>query len=160
MTYHPALQEFPDEVLQHAYKYRPEVTHPFHILLVEDDSSDIMLTEMALDATGVDYDLHTLHRGDEVLPYLRHQGKYEAMPRPDLLMLDLSLPIKDGFEVLAELGGLSERFGEMPIIILTGDTSSSFLKGSHDLNVAAYLTKPCSIRALRNTLARITSKMH
>lgn len=130
-------------------------TDPIHILLAEDEESDVMLTETALDDAHIDYDLHTVNNGAEILPYLRGQGAYCNMPAPEVLMLDLSMPGKDGFEVLAEMSEKSERFGDLPIIILTGDTGSAFLKHSYDLNIAAYLTKPCSAQKIQSAFTAI-----
>ena len=128
---------------------------PLRILLVEDDFSDIMLTEIALDATHVDYELHTLGNGADVIPYLRGQRKYQGEPNPDILMLDLSLPSKDGFEILAELSINAERYRNLPIIILTGDTHCAFLKTSYDLNIAEYLTKPCTSEKIERAIIAI-----
>lgn len=129
---------------------RPE---PMNILLVEDDASDVMLAEIALEAARLEYDLFTLADGAEVMPYISKHGKYRDEPRPDMVMLDLSLPRMDGFEVLAQLASQRRRFGDLPIIILTGDTHSAFLKSSYGLNIAAYLTKPCSAKKMREAVA-------
>jgi CheY-like chemotaxis protein len=133
-------------------------TTPIHILLAEDDASDVMLTESALDAAAPDCYLHTLRNGADVLPYLSGQGKYRGQPRADMLMLDLSLPGKDGFEVLAELAARSERYGDLPIVILTGDRQCAFLSGSCELNIAAYLTKPCSPEKMQQVMTAIRDK--
>lgn len=144
-------------------KMRPPALHPanaapMHILLAEDDASDIMLTECALDAANIDYALYTLTSGTEVMPYLRRQGRYHGEPQPQLLMLDLSMPGKDGFEVLAELSTKPERFGHLPIVILTGDTQCAFLKESYGLNIAAYITKPCTAEKIQNALTNLTTR--
>ncbi len=76
------------------------------ILLVEDDASDALLTAVALDETHIHYDMQALTSGMEVVPYLRRLGA-QGEPMPDLLMLDLSLPVMDGFEVLSQLAELA-----------------------------------------------------
>lgn len=128
---------------------------PIHILLAEDDESDITLTKYALDGAEIDYELHTLSSGAEVIPYLRGQGRYRDEPKPQLLMLDLSMPGKDGFEILADLSDKPECFGDLPIVILTGDKHSSFLKKSYGLNISAYLTKPCTAEKIQSAFAAI-----
>lgn len=135
-------------------------TSPLNILLVEDDDSDVTLTETALDAMNMDYNLYILRNGTEVLPYLYRQGKYYNKLKPDVLLLDLSLPTKDGFEVLAELASHDDSFHDIPIIILTGDTHSAFLKHSYELNVVGYFTKPCSAEKINNMLMMIGKKTH
>ena len=125
------------------------------ILLVEDDASDIMLTKIALDAAGMDYNLCTLKNGEEVVPYLRRQLKNRDGHIPDVLLLDLSLPEVDGFEILstlAEMSVISERISTLPIVILTGDTHCAFLKRCYGLNIMEYLTKPCSAEKIHNLM--------
>jgi len=128
-----------------------QLATPLNILLVEDDASDVMLAEISLDAAKLNFNLFTLNNGAGVLPYLQQKGHYSYMPRPDVLMLDLSLPNKDGFEILAELAE-TKCYSQLPIVILTGDKHCSFLKDSYDLNIVAYLTKPCSADKIRGAM--------
>lgn len=146
---------FPDEQRMRSAAACSAASVPIHILLAEVDASDVMLTECALDAANIDYELHTLNAGTQVLPYLQGQGQYCDEPKPQLLVLDLSMPGKDGFEVLADLSAKSERFGNFPIVILTGDKHCAFLKKSYDLNIVAYITKPCTAEKIRNALTAI-----
>lgn len=125
---------------------------PLDILLIEDNDSDILLTEIVLDATKIDYALHIVKSGADVLPYLRRRGRFGKAQHPDIMLLDLSLPEKDGFEVLAELASHAQKFAGIPIVILTGDSHCAFLKRSYDLNIAAYVTKPCSTEKIRAAL--------
>lgn len=125
------------------------------ILLVEDDASDAMLTEIALDNAEIEYSMRVLKSGSDVLPYLHHERKYYGGRMPDMMLLDLSLPSMDGFEVLAKLAEQQHYFGELPIVILTGDTRCTFLKRSFGLTIAAYLTKPCSPHKIRKVFDAI-----
>lgn len=128
---------FPAEYAPRARTRRPP-SAAIRILLVEDDASDALLTEVALDGVELEYDLCTLQDGAEVVPYL------QGGPLPDMLLLDLSLPGMDGFGILSQLADWatgSERFRELPIVILTGDAHCAFLKHCHGLNIIAYLTK-------------------
>lgn len=141
----------------HSHSLRADTAQPLSILLVEDDASDALLTEIALDDAGMDYQMHILRSGTEVAPYLRSQcghGKH----LPDLLILDLSLPSMDGFEVLSQLAELavsSTAFSELPIIILTGDSSSYFLKHCYGLHIIAFLVKPCSPKRIYEAMSRL-----
>ncbi len=128
---------------------------PLDILLVEDDASDRMLIEMSLDDAHVKYAMHALKDGQAVLPYLHRKGKYCDEGIPDIMFLDLSLPTKDGFEVLADLAEHSAYFSDLPIVILTGDTRCAFLTHSYGLKVAAYITKPCTPEKISAALAAI-----
>jgi CheY-like chemotaxis protein len=133
----------------------PHGDSPLGILLVEDEASDALLAEAALDDADLDYEMRTLQDGQEVLPYLYRQGKYRDERRPDIMFLDLSLPTKDGFEVLADLAEQPGRFGDLPIVILTGDTHCAFLKQSYGLKIAAFLAKPCTAEKINAAMAAI-----
>jgi chemotaxis family two-component system response regulator Rcp1 len=133
------------------------LNRPLQILLVEDCASDTILTEIALDATAIDYDLQRLDNGSAVLPYLLGSGTYTRRKRPDLMLLDLTLPCKDGFEVLADMASHTDSVRNLPTIILTGDRHSAFLRCSYGLNIVAYIMKPCSDEKLLDAFARITA---
>jgi len=133
----------------------PAKQPPLAILLVEDEASDRVLAKAAFDTAGLACEIQTLQDGREVLPYLQRQGKYSDTCMPDVMFLDLSLPAKDGFEVLADLAEQPTRFGHLPIVILTGDTHCAFLKHSCDLTIAAYVTKPCTAEKISAALADI-----
>lgn len=124
---------------------------PIHIVMAEDDASDAMLTRVSLDAMQINYELDTLQSGEKILSYLSVNKKI-----PDVLMLDLSLPAKDGFEVLSELAAKSKRFCELPIIIITGGKKYPFLKRLYGLNIASFITKPCSPEKLSEAFNSIT----
>jgi len=128
---------------------------PLDILLVEDEASDARLTEAALCEADIEYEMHRLRDGCEVLPFLSRLGKYQGERTPDIMFLDLSLPAKDGFEVLSDLAGQPGRFSDLPIIILTGDEHCAFLKRSYGLYIAEYMTKPCTAKKLRAAIAAI-----
>ena len=142
----------------HPHSQQYTMDEPLRILLVEDNASDAMLTEMALDSTFADYELYTMDNGKDVMPYLHRQGKFKDEHKPDMLLLDLSLPTKDGFEVLSEMAMQSERFGDIPVVIQTGDRHSEFLKHTYGLNIVAYITKPCTATKLRRAFASMKSR--
>jgi two-component system, chemotaxis family, response regulator Rcp1 len=114
---------------------------PVEILLVEDSPSDATLTIEALEAGKVANKLTLVEDGVEAMEFLRRKGKYANAKRPDLIMLDLNLPRKDGREVLAEIKNDPE-LKVIPIIVLTTSHSDKDILQSYQLNANCYITKP------------------
>ena len=114
---------------------------PIEILLVEDSPSDTALTIEALKAGKVTNRLYNVEDGVEALAYLRREGKYKKATRPDLIMLDLNLPRKDGRELLAELKN-DPVLKIIPVIVLTTSRSDEDILRSYELNANCYITKP------------------
>jgi CheY-like chemotaxis protein len=114
---------------------------PIEILLVEDSPSDATLTIEALEAGKVVNKLNLVEDGVEAMAYLKCEGKYAKATRPDLIMLDLNLPRKDGREVLAELKNNPE-LKTIPIIVLTTSRSDKDILQSYQLNANCFITKP------------------
>ena len=114
---------------------------PIEMLLIEDSPSDTALTKEALKVGKIANNLACVEDGVEAMAYLRRQGKYAKAIRPNLIMLDLNLPRKDGREVLRELK--SDRSLKMiPIIVLTTSRSDKDVLQSYELNANCYITKP------------------
>lgn len=113
----------------------------FEILLVEDNPGDVRLTQEALDEGGSRGKLSVVNDGVEALAFLRHQGRYGASARPDLILLDLNLPRRDGREVLAEVKG-DPDLRRIPVVILTTSQAEEDIIKSYDLHANAYVTKP------------------
>ena len=114
----------------------PEQTEPITVLLVEDDPGDVVLIQEAFEHNKVRNDLHIVGDGVEALDFLRSDG-----PRPDLILLDLNLPRKDGREVLAEVKGDSS-LRSIPVVVLTTSKAEEDILRSYDLHANAYVTKP------------------
>jgi chemotaxis family two-component system response regulator Rcp1 len=114
---------------------------PVEILLVEDSPSDAALTIEALEAGKVANKLTLVEDGVEAMDFLRRSGKYAKALRPDLIMLDLNLPRKDGREVLAEIKN-DPDLKVIPIIVLTTSHSDRDILQSYQLNANCYITKP------------------
>ena len=114
---------------------------PIEILLVEDSPSDAALTIEALKEGKIANQLNHVEDGVEAMSFLRRQGKYAKATRPDLIMLDLNLPKKDGREVLAELKN-DPDLKLIPIIVLTTSRSDKDILESYRLNANCYITKP------------------
>src|SRR5436305_1569148 len=91
---------------------------PIEILLVEDSATDVMLTEEALAHVKLRNNLHVVKDGVEAMAFLRHEGQYGASPRPDLVLLDLNMPRKDGREVLTDIKA-DDSLKKIPVVVLT-----------------------------------------
>lgn len=114
---------------------------PVEILLAEDNPGDVKLTEKALEKGKVLNNLHVVNDGVEAMHFLRQEGEYESVPRPDLLLLDLNMPRKDGQEVLEEMKS-DETLRRIPVVVLTSSEAEEDIVDSYDLHANAYLTKP------------------
>ncbi|MGD0078672.1 MAG: response regulator [Sedimentisphaerales bacterium] len=114
---------------------------PVEILLVEDSPSDAALTIEALEAGKVANKLTLVEDGVEAMDFLRRRGKHAKATRPDLIMLDLNLPRKDGREVLVEIKN-DPDLKVIPIIVLTTSRSDKDVLQSYQLNANCYITKP------------------
>ncbi len=114
------------------------------ILLVEDSASDADLTEEALGEGKVLNHLHWVQDGVEALAFLHRQGKYSDAPRPDLILLDLNLPKKDGREVLAQIKA-DPNLKLIPVVILTTSAAERDILRTYQLNANCYVTKPIDL---------------
>jgi two-component system, chemotaxis family, response regulator Rcp1 len=117
---------------------------PIDILLVEDNPGDERLTREALKEGKVYSNLHWVKDGVEALEFLRRQGKFAGSPRPDIILLDLNLPKKDGREVLSEIKG-DDELRAIPVVILTTSKAEEDVLRSYDLHANCYVTKPVDL---------------
>jgi len=117
------------------------IDKPVEILLAEDNPGDVMLTRKALEQGKLANNLHVTTDGVDALEFLRQDGEYEDAPRPDLILLDLNMPRKDGQEVLEELRA-DDELRRIPVVVLTSSESEEDIVRSYELNANAYLTKP------------------
>jgi two-component system, chemotaxis family, response regulator Rcp1 len=117
---------------------------PIDILLVEDNPGDVRLTVEALKEGKVRNRLSVVEDGVEALAFLRHEGKYADAPRPDVILLDLNLPRKDGRAVLAEIKA-DEGLRRIPVVVLTTSSSEQDILRSYDLHANCYITKPVDL---------------
>ena len=127
---------------------------PITILMADDDPDDRALTAATLKEARLLNDLRFVENGEELLDYLRAQGKYAppvSAPRPGLILLDLNMPRKDGRAVLKELSQDSE-LNVIPIIVLTTSKDDEDIYRSYDLGVSSYVVKPVTFEALIDTL--------
>jgi chemotaxis family two-component system response regulator Rcp1 len=126
---------------------------PIEILLVEDNPGDVRLTREALAEAKVRNNLAVTSDGVEALAYLRREAPYTDATRPDLVLLDLNLPRKDGREVLAEIKA-DPDLRRLPVVVLTTSTAEQDILESYNLYANCYITKPVD---LDQFLAIVTS---
>jgi len=114
------------------------------ILLVEDNPADARLTQEALKEENLPNALSVVHDGVEAMAFLRREGKYMNATRPDLILLDLNLPRKDGREVLQEIKG-DENLKTIPVVVLTVSDAERDINESYKLHANCYVQKPLDL---------------
>ncbi len=117
---------------------------PVEILLVEDNPGDERLTREALREGKVYHNLHWVKDGVEAMAFLRRQGKYASVPRPDIVLLDLNLPKKDGREVLEEIK-TDEDLKRIPVVVLTTSKAEADVLRTYNLHANCFVTKPVDL---------------
>jgi CheY-like chemotaxis protein len=117
---------------------------PIDILLVEDNPGDVRLTQEALREAKVSTRMHVAIDGVQAMAFLRREGEFASVPRPDLILLDLNLPKKSGREVLAEIKGNVE-FRRIPVVILTTSQAEQDIFETYNLHANAYVHKPVDL---------------
>jgi two-component system, chemotaxis family, response regulator Rcp1 len=119
-------------------------SRPVEILLVEDNPGDVRLTREALKEGKVRNNLHVAQDGVEALAFLRREGKHAEAVRPDLILLDLNLPRKDGREVLEEIKA-DPQLRPIPVVILTSSQAEQDIVRAYDLHANCYVSKPVDL---------------
>ncbi|BBD65637.1 response regulator receiver protein [Nostoc commune NIES-4072] len=114
---------------------------PIEVLLVEDNPGDAQLTRIALEESKISIHLNVVEDGVEAMAFLRKQEKYVKAAHPDIVLLDLNLPRKDGREVLAEIKG-DENLKRIPVVILTTSQAEEDILKAYNLCANCYITKP------------------
>jgi chemotaxis family two-component system response regulator Rcp1 len=117
------------------------------IFLVEDNRGDIRLIQEALKSTEVDCEIAIARDGIEAMTYLRREGDYAEVPLPDLILLDLNLPRKDGREVLADIKA-DPNLRHIPVVVLTTSRNEEDIFNSYDLHVNCYISKSRNLKQL------------
>ena len=117
---------------------------PIEILMVEDNPADVRLTIEAFKDAKVLNRMNVAEDGEAAMAWLRREGKYADAPRPDLILLDLNLPKKDGREVLAEIKA-DPDLKRIPVVVLTTSEDQKDILKAYDLHVNAYITKPVDL---------------
>lgn len=124
------------------------------ILLIEDNPGDVRLTLEAMREAKVKNKIRVVEDGVEAMEFLRRQGRFSDAPRPDLILLDLNLPRKDGREVLAELKA-DPDLKRIPVVILTTSRAEEDVLKAYDLHANCYVTKPVDLGQFMKVIALI-----
>ena len=117
------------------------------ILLIEDNIGDIRLIQEVLKDSSVFQEILTVRDGMDAMAFLRRKGEYQDAPRPDLIVLDLNLPKKDGREVLAEIKN-DPNLKRIPVVVLTTSRNEDDIVRSYDLHANCYITKSRNLKDL------------
>lgn len=126
---------------------------PIELLLVEDNLVDIKLTTRALKEGKVLNNVHIVRDGVEAMKFLFQQGEFAESPRPDLILLDLNMPRKDGREVLSEIKN-DDDLKHIPVIVLTTSDAEQDVLRSYNLHANSYITKPVDFEQFVDAIRR------
>jgi CheY-like chemotaxis protein len=127
---------------------------PVEILLAEDNSGDVTHTRKALEKGNIINNLHVVTDGVEALAFLNQEGAYADKPRPDLVLLDLNMPRKDGRDVLETVKN-DDQLKRIPVVVMTSSEAEEDILQSYDLHANAYLTKPVDFDGFIDIVERI-----
>jgi chemotaxis family two-component system response regulator Rcp1 len=127
---------------------------PVEILLVEDSPTDVLLAEEAFESSRIVHRLHVVTDGVEAMAFLRKEGKHHEASRPDLILLDLNLPKKDGREVLAEIK-IDEKLRRIPVVVLTTSKSEVDVQKAYGLRANCYIVKPVDFEKFASVVRSI-----
>jgi two-component system, chemotaxis family, response regulator Rcp1 len=127
---------------------------PAELLLVEDNEGDVLLTQIALKDCKLANRLHIANDGEQALKMLRKEPPYGDQVTPDLILLDLNLPRKDGREVLSEIKS-TPNLAKIPVVILTGSRAEMDVIKSYELNANCYVVKPLDFQQLKEVVGSI-----
>lgn len=134
--------------------WRDEAGVMIHVLLVEDDPGDVLITREAFAENKVRNHLSVVNDGVKALQFLRREADYADAPRPDLILLDLNLPRMDGHEVLANIKSDAD-LQRIPVVILTTSDAEEDVLRSYDLHANAYVTKPVDFERFLGVVRQI-----
>jgi two-component system, chemotaxis family, response regulator Rcp1 len=130
------------------------VVRPIEVLLVEDDEGDVLITREALAEGKVLNRLHVVGDGVEAVDFLRRKKPHANATRPDLILLDLNLPKRDGHQVLADIKGDAD-LRRIPVVVLSTSAADEDILRSYDLHANAYVTKPVDFDRFVDVIRRI-----
>ena len=140
----------------------PETSYPvdsvrpkdIHVLLVEDDPGDVLMTREAFDVCAILSPLHVVGDGEQAMCFLHRAGDFAGAPRPGLILLDLNLPRRGGLEVLAEVKADHDLL-TIPVVILTTSRAHADITASYRLHANAYITKPASFDLFTEAIRQV-----
>ena len=127
---------------------------PVEILLVEDNDGDIYLTRKAFQDAKIANNLHVAHDGEIAMEMLLKQGQYSDSVTPDLVLLDINLPKKDGTQVLREMKS-NQQLGRIPVVVLSSSKAEHDIVKTHELQASSYIVKPIDLKKFRAAIEAI-----
>ena len=137
-----------NENLQHS--------RPAEILLVEDNEHDVVLTEISFKKSKLAVNLHHVENGEQCMAFLRNEAPYTDAPMPDLILLDLNMPVMDGREVLAEITA-DDKLCHLPVVVLTTSAEHQDIQDMYRLRCSSYITKPVDFNQFQRVLQEFTN---
>ena len=127
------------------------------ILMADDDADDRLLVKEALEECGVEHELHFAEDGLDLLDYLTHRGDHQdrqRAPRPQLILLDLNMPLKDGREVLQDIRA-DEAMRSIPVVVFTTSKADTDIRQMYDLGANSFITKPAAFADLVDMMRKV-----
>ncbi len=131
-----------------------EAEREIQVLLVEDDPGDVLMTREAFEDYKVHNQLHVVNDGEQAMAFLRNEGEYAGLPRPDLVLLDLNLPRMDGRQVLDAIKS-DPDLSSIPVVVLTTSEAEDDVLRSYSLHANAYVTKPVDFERFIDVVRQI-----
>ena len=122
----------------------PNTVKSFDILLVEDNPDDVVITQKAFEIAKVSASLSIVENGKECMSFLKRESPYGSAPRPDLILLDLNMPIMDGRQTLAEIVK-DDSFRSIPVVVLTTSNAETDLVDMYQMRCSSYIKKPVDL---------------
>ena len=129
---------------------------PAEVLLVEDNLDDVFLTRKGFEYAKLSVNLHHVENGEQCMSFLRKEGEYADAPTPDLILLDLNMPIMDGREVLAEIVK-DDELRKLCVVVLTTSDSERDVLDMYDLRCSSYITKPVDFKKFQGVVKDISN---
>lgn len=126
------------------------------ILLVEDNEDDVELTREGFKRSKVAVNLHHVENGQECMAFLRKEGNYVNVPTPDLILLDLNMPVMSGYEVLAQISA-DEKLNHLPVVILTTSSDERDILKMYKLRCSSYIVKPVDFTQFLRVIHEFTN---
>lgn len=127
---------------------------PVEILLVEDNEGDVFLTKKAFEKAKIANNIHVAIDGEKAIEMLKRDGEYADIPQPDIVLLDINLPKKDGKQVLAEMKEMPE-LKRIPVVILTSSKAEQDVVKTYDLHASSYIVKPIDLDKFHDVVTAI-----
>lgn len=133
------------------------MTPPLRVLLVEDNAGDVLLTQVALEESGIQFKMSVVNDGDEALEFLNKEGNYRHAEIPHLLLLDINLPKKNGHEVLKYIRA-NLLFRHIPVVMLTTSSAKKDVDMSYENQASGFITKSSSVDEFINAIRVVISE--